>query len=166
MIGLNDSRWQSFRGGYRLPFDASPWLRKLEADPTTAEEVWEQFWNELHHQGDVDEASYATAPQLVRICVGHDLLDWNAFALVATIEECRVFGANPELPEWLESDYHAAFKELAGFGAKHFHKSWPKELVQSFLAVAAFAKDAPKTARLLIAFSEDEMAEVYDKFFL
>jgi hypothetical protein len=165
MIGLNDSKWQTFNGGYRLPFDASVQLRKLEAGSTDAKEMWEEFWNELHHQGDVDLASYAAVPQLVRICTEQKLLDWNLFALVAAIEECRTFGKNPPLPEWLENDYHLAIKKLAVFGTEHFAEDWPKELLQSFLAVAAFAKDAPHTARLLITFSEDESDEVYKKFF-
>ena len=165
MIGLDDPKWQTLNGGYKLPYDASVKLRELDADPASATETWEEFWNELHHQGDVDIASYATVPQLVQICVKHELLDWNAFAIVATIEECRVFGKNPKLPDWLENDYHFAIKTLAEFGAKHFAKVWSKELVQSFLAVAAFAKDAPNMARMLITFSDDELDEVREKFF-
>lgn len=166
MIDLDDPKWQELNGSYRVPFDASPRLRELEADSIAGAETWEEFWSELHHQGDVDIASYAAVPPLVRICIKHELLDWNLFALVATIEECRVFGKNPQLPPWLESDYHSAIKLLAVFGAQHFAEDWPKELSQSFLAVAAFAKDIPKTARMLITFlGEDELEEVFKKFF-
>jgi hypothetical protein len=84
MIGLDDPKWQTFNGGYRLPYDASARLRELVADSTVATVIWEEFWNEL---------------------------------------------------------------------------------LQSFLAVAAFAKGAPKTARLLITFSDDELDEVFEKFF-
>jgi hypothetical protein len=165
MIKLDDPIWETFIGGYRTPYNASARLQELESGLSNTEEVWEEFWNELHHQGDVDVASYAVVPQLVQICCKLELLDWNVFALIGTIEECRVFGENPKLPEWLETDYHSAIKALAEFGAKHFAKNWPKELVQSFLAIAAFAKDAPNTARMLITFSEEELNEVREKFF-
>ena len=122
MIKLDDSIWNTFIGGYRTPYNASVRLQELENGSDNADEIWEEFWNELHHQGDVDIASYAVVPQLVRICIKRQLLDWNVFALVATIEECRVFGENPKLPQWLEGDYNSAIKELAEFGGKLFLK--------------------------------------------
>ena len=164
MIGLDDPKWQTFNGGYRLPYDASARLRELEADSTDAPVIWEEFWNELHHQGDVDLASYAVVPQLVRICIARNLMDWNVFALAAVIEECRVFGKNPPLPNWLESDYHSAIKKLAELGARDFSQDWPKELTQSFLSVAAFAKGFPNSGRMLIEFPEDEIKDVFNKF--
>ena len=148
-----------------MQYNASVRLQELSDGSTDLEEIWEEFWNELHHQGDVGIASYASVPQLVRICVNRDLLDWNAFALIAIIEECRLFGDNPKLPGWLEEDYHLAIKMMAEFGARHFTEDWSKQLTQSFLAVAAFAKGAPKTARLLSAFSDDEFGHAYEKFF-
>jgi hypothetical protein len=165
MIKLDDPIWNTFIGGYRTPYNASVRLQELENGSDNTNEIWEEFWNELHHQGDVDIASYAVVPQLVRICIKRQLLDWNVFAFVATIEECRVFRENPKLPQWLEEDYHSAIKELAEFGVKHFSENWPKELTQSFLAVAAFAKGTPKTGRLLITFSDDELDEVFEKAF-
>ena len=165
MIRLDDPIWETFIGGYRTPYNASACLRELEKESSDTTEIWEEFWNELHHQGDVDIASYAVVPHLVRITIARNLLDWNVFALVAAIEECRLFGKNPPIPNWLESDYHSAVKRLAEFGALNFSKDWPKELTQSFLAVGAFAKNAPNTGRMLIEFPDDEMKEVFDKFF-
>jgi hypothetical protein len=92
-------------------------------------------------------------------------MDWNVFALVAVIEECRIFGKNPSLPNWLESDYHSAIKKLAELGARNFSQDWPKELTHSFLAVAAYAKDFPNSGRMLIEFPDDEMKDVFEKFF-
>jgi hypothetical protein len=65
----------------------------------------------------------------------------------------------------LGGDYHTAIKKLAEFGAHHFSADWPKELTQSFLAVAAYANDSPNTGRILTEFSDEEMKEVIEKFF-
>ena len=165
MIKLDDPIWDAFIGGYRLPYNASTRLQELENGTRDVEEVWEEFWNELHHQGDVDIASYAVVPHLVRICIKRELLDWNVFALVGAIEECRAVGKNPQLPQWLEGDYHSSIKQLAIFGGQHIAKEWPKELTLSFLAVTAFAKGLPNTGRALITLSEDEFADVLGKFF-
>lgn len=165
MIGLEDPVWGTLIGGYRLPYDASIRLRELEGGSSDIGEVCQDFWDELHHQGDVDLASYAAVPHLVRICIERWLLDWNTFALVAVIEKCRIFGKNPTIPGWIENDYHLAVKKLAEFGAQNFSKDWPKELTQSFLAVAAFAKGSPNTGRMLIEFPDDEMKDVFEHFF-
>ena len=81
-MDIGDPRWPSLRGGYRLPFDPRPALRRIAIGD--AEEAWKELWNELHHQGDVGEASYAAVPALVRIEAARRGADWNTYALVAT----------------------------------------------------------------------------------
>jgi hypothetical protein len=166
MIELSDSIWKTLKGGYRINYDASKRLRELEGGGQDLTSIWDEFWQELHHQGDVDIASYATVPELVRICIKRGLMDWNTFALVACIEECRLFRKqNPALPTWLEMDYHSAIRKLAEFGAQHFSEDWSKELAESFLAVAAFAKGLSKQGRMLATFTDDELDEVFEHFY-
>jgi hypothetical protein len=62
MLSLTDPIWHELEGGYRVPYDASKALARMERGKS----VWDEFWNELHHQGDVGVASYAAIPQLVR----------------------------------------------------------------------------------------------------
>jgi hypothetical protein len=85
MILLDDPIWETLVGGYKLPYNAAPLLCELESGLGDTEGIWEEFWNELHHQGDVGTASYAAVLHLVRICIKRDIMDWNAFALVAVI---------------------------------------------------------------------------------
>ena len=79
MLPLDDPKWKSLRGGYKIPYDPTSALRHLYAgkNPDVA---WSELWNELHHQGDVGEASYASVPHLVKIQKDHGDLDWNAYA--------------------------------------------------------------------------------------
>ena len=53
----------------------------------------------LHHQGNVGEASYAAVTALVDLYCSDHLPDWNLFALTATIEVERHRKGNPSLPE-------------------------------------------------------------------
>ncbi len=165
MIELDDPVWGTLNGGYRVPHDASVRLRELKAGSTDRKLIWDEFFEELHHQGDVDIASYAAVPQLAKICIGQEILDWECFTLVAVIEESRVFNQNPGLPDWLETDYHAAIKALSKFGFQRFQHDWPEELTRSFFSVTAFASGLPNMGRFLIEFSDDELAEVSDKIF-
>ena len=165
MIKLDDPIWETFLGGYKTAYNASVRLQELENGSDDFSEIWEEFWNELHHKGDVDIASYATVPHLVRICVKREILDWNAFALIAVIEKCRLSGENPTVPDWLKGDYQSSIRLFAEFAAKNFSKEWPKELTQAALSVMAFAKGCSNTGKMLIEVSDDEMSEALGKFF-
>lgn len=151
-----------------MVYDASDALKRLEAgedDKAVLDAIWDELWENLHHQGDVDIASYAAVPQIVRICIQRGSMDSNAFGIVATIEECRLFGENPPLPDWLETDYQIAIKELALFGAQKFSEEWSAGLTSAFLSVAAFAKELPNTGRILNELGEEEINEAYEALF-
>ena len=64
---LDDKIWSGCEGGYRYIYDASIPLKRFEKtnDPIVISEIWNEFWNELHHQGDVGLASYWALPQIV-----------------------------------------------------------------------------------------------------
>src|SRR5688572_362023 len=98
MLQLNDNLWKELKGGYKLRYDVSVPLKQLEkaTDNETIAKIFEELWNELHHQGDVGLASYLALPQLVRISREKNLFDWNVLALCATIEQQRHLGKNPE----------------------------------------------------------------------
>jgi len=93
MIEYDDPKWKEVKGGYQLPYDPTPALRKLEVG-VDVKLVWDELWNNLHHQGDLGEASYAAVPYLVRIHESHHL-DWNLYAIVSTIEMERHRKSNP-----------------------------------------------------------------------
>jgi hypothetical protein len=97
MLSLDDNRWNSLAGGYRMKCDPRPLLAELESEQNR-ETAWHELWEELNHQGDVGEASYASVPHLVRIHRKSGIVDWNTYAIVAVIELARGKGNNPEVP--------------------------------------------------------------------
>lgn len=66
MLAFDDDRWREFKAGYRTAFDLRPLLRDLESQ-RQPEATWRALWQELYHQGDVGEGSFAAVPHLVRI---------------------------------------------------------------------------------------------------
>lgn len=159
MLNLDDERWKDLSGGYRTKFDARSWLRKLESS-THVKEAWHELWEQLHHQGDVGEASYAAVPHIVRIhrLRGED--DWNTYAFVAVIELARGRGKNPEVPEWLKADYFKAIQELAETGTVELMRSKHAEEIRAILSILAIAKGARTHARLLLKYSDEELVEL------
>jgi hypothetical protein len=73
MLSFDDERWNHLKGGYKTPFDPRPSLQKLESQQDTAT-AWRDLWEDLHHQGDVGDASYAS----LQLCVlGSGLVHGN-----------------------------------------------------------------------------------------
>jgi hypothetical protein len=94
MPTLDDPRWKDLRGGYRIPYDASVPLRRLEQ----GEDAWKELWEDLHH--------------LVRIAATWRRRDWHFYGLVSLIEIERHRKRNPPLPSWLVDEYEAAWPEV------------------------------------------------------
>ena len=159
MISLGDARWLSMTGGYRIPLDPRPLLKRLETDNDTSE-VWHELWEELHHQGDVGDASYASVPFLVESYRKRRVLEWNTFAIVAIIELARKEGKNPDVPQWIADDYFKAIGNLAEIGAKEVLQAETAEDVRAILSVIAINKGLRIHGKFLLNYSEDELMEI------
>jgi hypothetical protein len=155
-MDLADEHWAVLQGGYRRPYDVRPALQRFAAGDMA---VWEEFWQELHHQGDVGEASYAAIIEIVRAYATHVRPDWNVFALAATVEEARHGAGNPALPAWLADDYESAWRQLEVRALADFPAVSNDESVSSILAVLALAKGKRTLARMALL-TEDEREEM------
>jgi hypothetical protein len=138
--------------------DPRPLVAKLER-AQNKETAWHGLWEELHHQGDVGEASYASVPHLVRIHRKRGIVDWNTFTIVAIIELARGKGNNPEVPKWLEEDYLWAIRELAEIGAAEIWRTDEPETVRAILSVIAIAKSLRTYGKFLVEYSEGELLD-------
>ena len=162
MISLEDARWSQMTGGYRMPLDPRPLLKRLESDNDTTE-VWQELWKELHHQGDVGEASYAAVPFLVENYRKRRLLHWNTYAIVAVIELARKVGKNPDVPQWIAGDYFKAIGSLAEIGISEVLKAETPEDVRAILSVIAISKGLRMHGKFLVNYSEDELTDIESK---
>jgi len=159
MTKPNDFDWVKMQGGYRTPFDPRPLLAKLETEEDL-ESTWHSLWDELHHQGDVGEASFAAVPQLVRIYRHRDGLDWNPYAIVAIIELARKVGNNPDVPNWLQEEYFRSIRELAEIGARALFNANNPDLIRAILCVLAIERGLRTYARILVNYTEEEVATI------
>ena len=159
MLSLDDEHWSHLTGGYKVPFDPRPALRKLESEEDTAA-AWEELWDELHHQGHVGDASYAAVPRLVRIHRAGLAADWNLYALVAIIELARTESQNPEVPDWLREDYFRSIHELAEMGTKEVLSTADADTKRAVLSVIAIATGLRTHGKFLVTYSGDELLEM------
>jgi hypothetical protein len=164
MLPLDDPRWKSYKGGYRVPYDASPGLlRLLHEGPD--EQLWEEFWNELHHQGDLHQASYAAVPWLVEFIRRCPKLDWNAVALIATIDLERSQHSNPTVAEELSTGYYAAIQSLPEVLGTHPDQEWGEYAVGPAVACIALARGQRWFARAYFELDRDTAGRWFSEEF-
>jgi len=145
LLPLNDMRWKSYRTGYnRQLLDTPQWLQRL-LENKFPESHWDYLWDELHHQGDVGEASYAVVPYLSQYAEQTGSTEWHIWGFPVVVELARLDGNNPEIPREIEASYQNSLKELAHIAVKL--ESWPEEASPVMSACIALAKDQPIFAR-------------------
>lgn len=158
MTADEEDRWETMLGGYRVPYDPRPALARLrKGDSETA---WPELWNELHHQGDVHEASYATVPELVAIYEARAVPDWNTYALVGTIELERGRGSNPDVPTWVAVRYQGSLTRLAELALVDIKDTDHPLILRSALAIIAIVKGLREHGRMLLELDESEIEEL------
>lgn len=156
-----DERWNGLLGGYRIPYDPRPTLKELLNDPG-CDQLWLALWEDLYHQGDVGEASYASVSVLAQIASADPAGDWNPYALAASIEQARWSGSNPSLPDWMAPEYAAAWQRLFGSAMNLLERTDSETVVASTLAVIAIHK-GQKTLGRMAMLTEDERKEMLDE---
>jgi hypothetical protein len=123
--------------------------------------VWDEFWENLHHQGDLGEAAYAALPHLVRISerIG---TNWNLYALAATIEIERHRKTNPSCPDWAEAPYSQAWSKLVMLALRDLANARDPLLIRSALAVVALGRGDLKLGSVLSYMDDSELTEYAD----
>jgi hypothetical protein len=156
MLSFEDPRWSGLKAGYRTSIDLRPLLQRLESG-RDANAAWQDFWEELYHQGSVGEGSFAALPHLVRIHRLRGIADWNTYALAATVELARGKDGNPDVPDWMREAYDQALGTLAQIGLEELPRASDQETVRSILGILAIVHGARTYGRLLVDFTEDEV---------
>jgi len=159
LLPLSDPKWKELTGGYKIPYDASVALSRLER----GEDVWNELWQELHHQGDVGEASYAAVPHIVRIAAKLSRRDWNLYGLLSTIEIERHRKSNPPLPPWLTESYRLAWRTLLDIALEDLRVLTERETVQSILGVLALAKGDLKLGAMISFIDDSELGDALER---
>lgn len=162
MLAEDDNRWSTLKSGYTLPLDPRTLVKRLENDSDTRA-VWDELWNELHHQGDVGDASYAAVPLLVEAHRKCGKADWNPYAIVTIIELARTEPHNPPVPAWLSVDYFRAIQELCEMGLNEIASANDIDSLRAILSVVTLAKGLRTHAAFLVEYSEEELQEFRSK---
>jgi hypothetical protein len=160
---LTDNIWQELEGGYRTPYDVSIPLRKLEEidDPEIMKPIWEELWNELHHQGDVGIASYLAIPQIVKIGINKEIIDWNLLGICCVIEQQRILGDNPDLPKDFENYYANGLASLKILATNYLERELDKTTLIIALSTIALFSGQIKLSKAIMEFEDEDMLDEF-----
>jgi len=142
---------------YGKPYDPRPAIEAWRAGEV--HDAAQELWQNLYHQGSVNSASYAAVGEITRMITNQEIPDWNAYSLIATIEEARLAEGNPPIPSELEGDYRTAWASLVPLALRDLGKVQDDLTVRGILAVIAHAKGQHTIATIALC-TEDERVEM------
>jgi hypothetical protein len=155
LLPLDDLRWKTYRSGYnRGAFDTVSLIRELQRSGFS-EAFWERAWDDLHHQGDVGEASYAIIPYMVEYQSSLSQLDEQLFHFATVVELARPENGNPPVPAEIELSYELALRKLPVLGAEKMRRGCTPHVVMGIASVTALAAGQRLLARAYLDFGRD-----------
>lgn len=149
-----DNLWLS---AYGKPYDPRPAIEAWRAGNATG--APQELWAQLYHQGSINSASYAAVGEIVRLMQDQAAPDWNAYSLVASIEDGRCAEGNPPVPSELEQDYRRAWAAILPMALRDLAQTEDDLVVRGALAVVAHAKGQRTLAAIALC-TEDERVEM------
>ena len=164
-MNLDNNIWSTLEGAYKIPYDVSLPLKRLQLtnDNSEINQLFDELWENLHHQGDVGIASYMAIPQLVTIYIDRLSLDWNYLSLCVTIEHCRLNIKNPDLPEEFKNYYFNGLKRLEEYLLMNFKKIKDPITLRLALSVFASLNGQAELAKAIEKMDDKEVIQEYLK---
>jgi len=163
---LENKNWGLLEGGYKIPYDVSKPIRKLKdtAGAKERQEIFDELWENLHHQGDVGVASYLAVPYLIDICIESKSLDWNFMGLCVTIENYRLNGENPELPIQYEDFYFSSLTKFEKYLSSNLKNINDRTAFRLALSLFATVNGQPGLGKAIEILDEDAVEEFLSQY--
>ena len=159
MLNLDDPRWSTLEGGYKVIYDPRSALELLRASRGRREEAWSELWNELHHQGDIGAASYAAVPHIVDI-YAHAKRAGLERAGARNAHRRRTIANRAQAPRMALGVLHGRDSPPARARYANLLRSDDPYVVRSALAAIAIAKGLHPAARILSNYTDEELDEM------
>jgi|JI10StandDraft_1071094.scaffolds.fasta_scaffold81402_2 hypothetical protein len=162
MLDITEYQWNNMNGGYKTPYNPNHIFDLLSKDISSVE-AWDLIWENLHHQGDIGEASYAIIPKLVDLYKKSNSTDWQVYSYVSLIIQESHRNSNPKTPDWLKEDFSTALANLFEMALSDLkisdHDAWTSAIVGFVLMY----KGLIKQGTIVSSLDQSEIDEIADE---
>ena len=155
MLSLNDERYGQYRSGYGIIYDVVPKIREL-INSGPSKSFWNEIWEELYHQGDVGEASYAIVPYLVEYEESNKHLEENIYHFVVSVELASLEDRNPPIPNELQFSYAKGVRKLPYIGMNKLKRGCSHSAVMLVASAMAVSLGHTILGRSYLDFGPDD----------
>ncbi len=165
LLAPDDPKWAEYRGGYRRPVSGlAPFLEKL-LSLEVQEDDWNVLWDDLHHQGDVGEASYAVVPYLAEYAKSAPRIAWHAFWFPAIVELERTEHGNPEVPDEIRESYFASLQALPEIALTRGTNVWDEYCFEPVMTCLALSLGRREHARVYSELTDSVIQELFSYYY-
>ncbi|MDP9314559.1 MAG: hypothetical protein M3R24_27390 [Chloroflexota bacterium] len=170
MLPLDSKQWAELHHAYGSGADIPALLIKLQAhrDPASPayDDVWEDIWGILCHQGVVGSASYAAVPYIIEVAATQppqQRFDYLHF--VGDVEIYRIIGPDSSIPDFVQPSYFAAHEQAIMLILECLHGDWPDYELQILLGTLPILKGKhPLGAAIVRLYKETTCPNCSTKF--
>ena len=164
-MDLDDRRWGSLEGGYRIPYNAARPLKQLRDtnDARQTELILNEFWENLHHQGDVGLASYLAMPHIIDTLSQRRSFESKFISLIVCIENRRITDSNPQLTQEFDDYYFGALSRFEKYLLENLKQISDREALKNTLAFLATVNGQPGVGKVIEFLDDDEIDEFIEE---
>ncbi|UZR97442.1 hypothetical protein [Chondrinema litorale] len=165
MIELENPLWETFEGGYKIKYDVSTALKKLKvsSNQTEINELLNELFTNLYHQGDVGLASYFSLPHLIRTGIEKQLDNWQLPTLIAIIEIARQKN-NPQMPAEYLLEYKNELKQITKLIDINQKTKWERTYSIAALSAIAAVNNQLDLAEIILEMESDDILKKFKLF--
>lgn len=164
MLELNNPLWKTFEGALSSKYDASIALKKLENETNSLKinQLVEELFENLYHQGDVGVASYMALPHLIRIAIQKKIDNFLVPLLVASVETNR--NLNVDIPIEFEEEYLEEIKKVIDLIYLNQNQLKDKTYLITALAAICATQQQTKLSEVILEMEDNEIVEKFSIF--
>jgi hypothetical protein len=161
MLPLDDPKWKTLCGGYKVAYDPSNSLAQLwlaRTRPPLGRNCGKSC---------TIKATLVTRPMhqfRISFKFKKKLAAWigTPTALIATIEIERHRQKNPPIPDWLLPSYEFAWHDLLAIALRDYVKTTDRLTARAILGVLALCKGLQEIGTIVSYFDDSEIKEIFD----
>jgi hypothetical protein len=158
MLNLEDPIWDQLNGGYKARYNPTKIIKEIYIN-IESKTAWDEIWEDLHHQGDIGEASYAVIPYFVDSYAKSTKPIWDLYSYISCILIESHRKTNPKAPLWIKNDLEKSLDVLFERSFSDLKSTNDQTTIHAIIGYISLYKGLIKYGALISTYDESEINE-------